>query len=144
MIAGSASPSRTLATTWEMLGSHQPTLPFALSLRSVPKAEIWLVLSNILQVYETIGTWGLAVTNRVPWLARSAALWSLPGFIFGVMTARRLLANGTSGPWIEPSFRALFFGAWSAEAKTSADAPCWSWARSWDEAPKLKATGVDF
>ena len=51
-------------------------------------------------------------------------------------------ANATSGVLTTPFSRARSNWTWSAEAKTSAWAPCSSWVRSWVDAPKLNVTGT--
>src|SRR5689334_22979211 len=88
------------------------------------------------------GTAGAHSTTVTPGLARSARPVIPAGLPGGTAISSVLDAKLTGAVAVSESPVALAMFFVSAEAKTSAGAPCWSWATRSDDPAKLKVTFV--
>src|SRR6478672_9566406 len=86
------------------------------------------------------GTAGAQRTTLTPDLARSARPVTLAGLSGGTAISRVLDAKLTGVAAVSEAPVALSMFLVSAEAKTSAGAPCWSWATRSEDPAKLKVT----
>src|SRR3954470_20962006 len=86
------------------------------------------------------GTSGAQTTTLVPGSARSCRDATPAGLSGGTAISKVLDANFTGVPRTSSSATALSMFAVSADANTSAGAPCWICATRSEEPPKLKLT----
>src|SRR3954454_17934925 len=98
------------------------------------------VAPSTLTVAAPHGTSGAQTTTFTPSRPRSAKDVMPAGLSGGTAISRVLLAKSWGSSAGRPSATALSMLAVSAEAKTSAGAPCWICATRSEDAPKLKLT----
>ncbi len=86
------------------------------------------------RAYFPAGTEVSASTSVIPGFSRSASVAMCFGFPGATAISSRLRAN-VFGVWTRPASTSSCMLEVSAEAKTSAGAPCWIWAtRAWEPA----------
>src|SRR5215210_144815 len=135
----SASPKATLLADALTFASRE-TMLFRTSCSKF--SPYWaLALARISLAYSAMGTPSCASTRVVPGFARSCSPRIPAGLSKGTITTGRFLAK-VCGSEARSSSTAVFILASSAEAKTSAGAPCSSWVRSSVLPPKLMRTSV--
>ncbi len=88
------------------------------------------------------GTSGAHTTTWTPGRARSAKPAIPAGLSGGTAIIIVLVAKTVGVPESRSSLAALSMVLVSAEANTSAGAPCWSWATRSEEPAKLNSTGA--
>ena len=109
---------------------------------SLTGVRVTPVACSTFSVADPQGTWGAQTTTWVPGFARSANEAICFGFPGGVTMVRVLVAKLTGSPVTRPASTALVMLFVSAEANTSAGAPCVSWVTRSEEPAKLNVTFV--
>ena len=106
--------------------------------------EAGIVTLALLSASRAVNPHGAVVTHSETTLAlfKSAREW-MPSGLPGLVTiSSELRAKITGFPSMSPAVWTVFIVSVSAEAKTSAGAPCWIWVASVPEDPKLNVIVV--
>src|SRR6266849_3009239 len=123
----SASPRATLLTTALTSAS------WLAGTRPTP------ALCKAWTAYRPHGTAGAHRTTTRPRRRRSASPVIPFGLPAGTTICSRLVANTRGDPITSPVSTSFCMLGWSADANTSAGAPCWIWAASVDEPARLNS-----
>src|SRR5215212_2751443 len=138
-MVASASPTATRLAAAFTSASLDATLDSTLSEKSLPYTALAFVRLSL--TYCATGTSSWASTRVMPALARSRYLAMPARLPAGTITVRRFLAK-VWGASARPSLTAASFFASSAEANTSAGAPCSSCVRRVELPAKFSFTSV--
>src|SRR5215210_3334443 len=130
----SASPKATLLADALTFASRLTMLSRTYCSKFSPYSA--LALDSTSLAYSAIGTPSWANTSFTPGFARSCSCCIPAGLSLGTITTGRFLAK-VCGSDTRSSSTAVSIFASSAEAKTSAGAPCSSWVSSSELPPKL-------